>query len=487
MLTFGVVRTAVGIALTVLLCSSAGATDITNDQADAITQAKVLISNEKPVEALNLLRSLTESDPDHTDAYFFLGIAALNVARLPDGHPGAPEDAEARKTLRDEAVESYRHILQQKPGLLGVRLELAKALFERGHCLASVENILEHLFGDDCDAAAHQFRRALAGDLPEAVVATVSRYLAVIQERKRVSGQFRMAVAPDSNVNAGTDAETFRIRSLPVEFEINEEAQATSGIGVVVAVAGDYRHPLALQFFDDTKTRLRIGGSVYRREYSGRRFDDMTLSLHTGPEVLFQRGRVGLLARADHRSYAGDPVSYGLGLRLDGGIRLGNRLWLSGAIQQMERRYQDNPGHDGARFDVDLNLALVLTPAITLGVRGGWQRAHSDRSTLRSGTLKMGAFTSAELPPIIGITGFGLEFSIDTFSTTYDEPGYEIITPDARRDQLSISRLTLYNNTLDLFGFTPGLSLIHERRESNIDDLFDYRRNLAELSFRRLF
>ena len=45
--------------------------------------------------------------------------------------------------------------------------------------------------------------------------------------------------------------------------------------------------------------------------------------------------------------------------------------------------------------------------------------------------------------------------------------------------------MTLFNDNLELFGFVPALSLVHERRDSNIADLFDYRRNRAELSLRR--
>jgi len=457
------------------------------DQAAVVARAKKMIFAGKPLDALDLLRPLAELEPDNTDAHFFRGMAALAAARLPKGAPDAPAGEKARRKLRDEAVESYRRILRRRPGLAGARLRLAQSLFERGRCLGEPEDLLEHLFGDDCDAAAHHFRRALAGRLPDKVAGAVARYLAVVQARKRVSGHFSMAFAPDSNVNAGTDAKTFRLRWLPLEFKINEDARKTSGAGVVVSASGDYRHPLKLEPLPRMMTRLRVGGGFHRREYDHSAFDDMTVFLHAGPEALFPRGRVSLLGRAERRWYAGEPISYGLGARLEGVLRVGRRLWLGGAVERMERRHRGARANDGPRLDVDLNAAFQATPAVTLGGRGGWNRTLAKSPSLRARTRKMGGFASFRLPPVLGVAGFGLALSHDVLLTAYDDPGYFLISPNARRDRLSLSRVTIFNETLEMFGFTPALSLARERRDTNILDIFDYSRHQAEISLRRVF
>ena len=478
------------------------------DLAAVVERAPEMILGGRPAAALELLRPLAERHPEDTDAHFFRGMAAAAVANLPEGRPGAPEDDEARRALRDEAVASFRHILELRPGLAGARLELARVLFERGRCTAPPESLLEHLLGDDCDAAAHHFRRALAGGLPDAFVKAVSRYLAAVQQRKRVSGQLGLAVAPDSNVNAATSVRTVDTRwvifdlesgeAVPVPFALRERDLETSGIGAVISASGEYLHPVGFQLLENSATRLRLGGSLYRREYGGQRFDDMSLAVYTGPQLLFPRGRASLLLKADRRwsgvevetdRWSARTVSRGLGPRLEGGLRLGERLWLGGGIERIERRHPRARLLDGPRLDLDLDLSFAATPAITLGARGGWQRsrARAERPDLSSRIRSLGVFAFADLPPVLGVTGFGVALFHDLLFTRYDEPGYSLISPEARRDRLSISRLVVSNDHLELFGFVPALSLIHERRESNIATLFDYRRNRAEITMSRRF
>ena len=463
------------------------------DPAAVVERARTMIFDGRPAAALELLRPLAERHPENTDAHFFRGMAAAATANLPGDRPGAPKTDETRRTLFDEAVESYRHILESRPGLAGARLELARVLFQRGRCTAPPESLLEHLLGDDCDAAAHHFRRALAGGLPDAITGAVSRFLAVVQARKRVSGRIGLAIAPDSNVNAGTSAHTFATRlrnpltGESLEFEIGQEAREASGIGAVISASGEYLHPAGFRPFERSMTRLRLGGALYRREYGGRRFDDMTLSVYAGPQLLLPRGRASLLVKADRRWNAEKPVSRSLGLRFEGGRRLGERLWLGGGIERAGLRHRRSRVNDGPRTDLDLDLAFSATPAITFGVRGGWQRSRAERPDLRGRTRRIGGFAAADLPPVLGVTGFHAALFHDVLFTRYDEPGYSLVSPEARRDRTSISRLSVSNDHIELFGFVPALSLVRERRETNIGGILDYQRNRAEITMRRVF
>ena len=486
----------------VLLLASALVSAVPADARDraspsdrtTVDRAKEMIFDDKPRAALELLRPLAEGDPDNTNAWFFRGMAAAAIAAVPEGHPDAPADREARRTFYDEAERSYRHVLEADPESPGPRLELARVLFQRGRCLEEPEDLIRHLLGDDCAAAEYHFRRALAGGLPEAVVSAISRYLLAIRVRKRVSGAFSMAIAPDSNVNSGTSARTFvsRLQNIGtgerLEFELGDGARKRSGIGAVLAASGEYHHPTSVRMWEESATRLRLGGRLYRREYAGNRFDDMTVSLHMGPQLLFPVGRMSLLAQADRRWSAGAPESYGLGMRLEGIARIGRRLWASAGVEGTHRRHRElSRPNDGPRLELDTGLHFAATPAVTVGVRGGLQRTRTERPDLRSRTGRIGVFASAELPPVFGLSGFDLGISQDLALIRYDEPGYLLISPDARRDRLSITRLTVANDHLEFLGFVPALSMVHERRASNIGNVYDYRRNRAEITVRRLF
>ena len=153
----------------------------------------------------------------------------------------------------------------------------------------------------------------------------------------------------------------------------------------------------------------------------------------------------------------------------------------------MERRHRVAKDSDGPRLEFDLGLNYPLTPAVTVGLRGGWQGSRTKSRRLRSATRRFGVYGAADLPPVLGVRGFEIGLFHDVLFTRYDELTYFLITPNVRRDRLSISRATVSNDNLELFDFVPALSVVHERRETNIAEVFDYRRTRGELSFRRLF
>ena len=470
----------------------------------AVEHARQMILAGDPVGALELLRALAAERPGDVDILFFRGMAATTAASLSEGHPSAPANDDDRLALYDEAATNYRAILDERPGFAAARLELARVLFERGRCLAEPDDLIEHLLGDDCDAAAYHFRLALAGDLPDAIANAVSRFMAAVRARKRVSGTFSVAVAPDSNINAGTSARRFatRIRNFftgeRLEFEIDERNRATSGLGAVISTSGEYRHPVPFPLHDESATRLRIGGGLYRREYGQSQFDDMTLSAFAGPQLQFPRGLLSVLVKAERRSIADDPVSRGLGFRIEGGLQIGDRMWLNGGVERTEQRYSKAFEYDGPRVDYDVGLSWSATPSVTIGARAGWSRArpqgspqfrHPYRYNLRSRQGRVGGFGVVDLPPILGVSGFEVGAFHDVSFTRYDapSPGYFLATDDARRDRFSITRLTAANDQLEMFGFVPTLSLVHERRSTNISAAIDYKRSRAEIAVRRVF
>ena len=116
---------------------------------------------------------------------FLKGLTALQYSR----HRDVP--AAAREALLDEAIASFRTMLIDQPGLVRVRLELARAFFYKGEDGLSQEH----------------FERVLAGNPPDPVVANVRRFLSLIRARRRWSMYLGFAAAPDTNIG-GTSNET---------------------------------------------------------------------------------------------------------------------------------------------------------------------------------------------------------------------------------------------------------------------------------------
>ena len=103
----------------------------------------------------------------------------------------------------------------------------------------------------------------LASKPPSGVGLNVNRFLAEIRGRKRWSLRVGAAVAPDSNIGAGSDERIIYIdvagQRLP--FRRDQVELTSSGIGISAWAGGEYQYPLGDRY------RLRAGGDITRREY----------------------------------------------------------------------------------------------------------------------------------------------------------------------------------------------------------------------------
>ena len=91
-----------------------------------IAKARALMKLRRYDLALAVLRPLVQ-DPRHRNSVLFLaGIAALEHSQKKG------REAKSRDTLLSEAIAYFRTMLIRNPGLVRVRLELARAFFLKG-------------------------------------------------------------------------------------------------------------------------------------------------------------------------------------------------------------------------------------------------------------------------------------------------------------------------------------------------------------------
>ena len=94
--------------------------------AAEIAKAQALFKAGRFEEALAILRPLAAAGPGHLDIRFQAGMAAIGASKKPD-------IAEAkREALLDEAIAAFRTMLIADPGLVRVRLELARGFLPEG-------------------------------------------------------------------------------------------------------------------------------------------------------------------------------------------------------------------------------------------------------------------------------------------------------------------------------------------------------------------
>ena len=433
------------------------------DEADAAAaaeraaQAQALITGGRFEEAIVLLRPLLEQESIEPNTLFLYGLASLEASQ----RPGRPE--EERETLLNEAIAAFHTMLVQRPEAVRVRLELARAFY---------------LKGEDSLARQH-FEIVLAGGVPEAVVANVNVFLDEIRGRGRWSFNAGFAIAPDTNIGAGSEERTIYIPVFgqPLPFQRDAEELTSSGVGLVLWGGGEYQYPLS------DETRLRAGANVWRRDHSGSQFDDTSVAAHLGPRLLIDpQSEASVLLTAGQRWAGTVKDHHSLGGRLEVGHRVSRSVTVNGRVSLEDRHYRTRTGLDGVAGDISLGGSWVVLPTVRLDFSAGYGRDRPERQRDRNERYRVGAGVSVALPDGFTVSGGG------DYRWTNFEPGWFPNVPDngAREDETWSVRASVFNRGFTLMGFSPELGVVHEVRDTNAQ-LYDYERTSGELRFVRQF
>ena len=423
-----------------------------------VDTARALMGEGRFLEALKVLRPLAERHPDRLEVLFLVGLAGIEASQ----QSGVSD--KVREALLDAAIEALHAMLVQDPGLVRARLELARAFF---------------LKRKDSLARRH-FEQVLAGDLPPAVAANVQRFLIRMRARKRWNVYFGAALAPDSNIGAASDERFIQIHvgGVPLPFRRDQEELTTSGLGLSLWTGGEYQHPLG------ERVRLRMGGDLSRREYPSSEFDQTNLGLHAGPRWLVgARTDVSLLGSARRSLVSGSADYDALGGRFEARRRLTPRVSVTGRASWHDRRYRGGDRRlDGPARDFSLSGSWVATPTVLLdGALGyGTERPELVRNRNTSRWARVGVRKA--LPK-----GFSLGASAQLRWTDFEGEWVPHTPPgELREDRTRTLSASVHHRRFTLYGFSPELAVTNEARTTNAQ-LYDYRKNSAELRFVRQF
>jgi outer membrane protein len=344
------------------------------------------------------------------------------------------------------AITHFRAVLAKDPQQTRVRLELARALMAAG----------------DAQGADYHLRLVQdADDLPEDLARSIRQVRSVIRTKKNWRLGFDIGLAPDTNINSATSAETVDVNFGPqaLELELDEGARARSGTGITANIYGSVRLP--------TSERMAIVTDVDASmvNYSGETFDDYTFQLATGPELrLGENSTVSLQAVGLYRRFGGQTAARQYGAKL--GYQWDPSRTQRVGLQLDGRRAESDfgPGYSGWQLSAVSTYEQVVAKSAVATLSLYARRDAMDLATHASKTVGASVGIGGELPLGInaGVSG-GVSYAV------YDAPQF-IFSPDERKDWRYQGRVYLGFRNIRYWGFSPSV----EYRYSKVDTNYDF-------------
>ena len=353
------------------------------------------------------------------------------------------------------AIAQFQKILVDHPIIPRVRLELARAYF---------------LSGDD-EGAQYHFERALAGNLPEPVIANVRLFLEQIRARRRWQLGFGFGIMPDSNVNQGASAQTVTIGGLP--FTLSSDARETSGVGLLWQLSGERLWNMAERW------RFTASGNLLRKDYGKHQFNDMTLYARIGPRYLFGDGDVGFGLSLGKRLLGDRSYSDAQGLYTDVNHQIGERWLAYASVESQRYRFAEGKGEPGMLTFASGKLRYLLSP-VSL-VEGGMDISQDDTISdeMHHQTVGVSAGYRSE-------AAFGLLYGVSVRTAQSRYPTLQSFFNQHRNDDMTSLSMDVTKRDWQISGFSPVVSLTLIHNNSTIP-LYSYRRTLGQIGFNRQF
>jgi len=353
-----------------------------------------------------------------------------------------------------EAAESFRALLDEKPGTARVRLELARVLALLG----------------DSKAAAREIRQAQAAGLPEEVAVVVDQFAAALRSSRPIGGSFEIALAPDSNVNRATAART--LDTIIAPLVLSEDARARSGLGLKAGGQLYARVPVGSRLA--VVPRLSGLGRFYRAE----RFDDASASALLGVEWQGGKDRVTGSAGAGWRWYGLSPYARTQTLAADWIHAAGRTTQFVTSLAASRARYVRNTLQDGEIYAAAVSIEHALNPG-----RGFTLTASADRQTARD----PGYATASGGLALLGWQEWGKVTLYASAALRRTEGDARLVLfTDRRREWLYQAATGATFRQVTFHGLAPTLRVTWERNVSTVG-LYDYSRLATEIGVTRAF
>lgn len=377
--------------------------------------------------------------------------------------PNSDYRAEARFRLsilreaqgdRQGAIEWLKALLDEKPNAGRPRLELARLLAATG----------------DESGARRELRRAGAAGLPEDVARIVDRFATALRSSRTIGGAIEVAIAPDSNINRATTQE--RVDTVVAPLTLSKDARATSGVGFSLSAQGFARGQISDQV--DLLSRASLRADLYGKSH----FNDVVMTLASGPEFRLGGARVRPAAIAQRRWFGGDLYSESYGGSLNVLKPLDRVSQVEGELTLLHSNYARVPVQDGLLADFNLAYDRALSPrfSVRAAVRTTRQDAKVDfLSTDSVGVDLVASRAFGKQLGFVQLSGFrlGADGRDPLFGRTREDKRFDVTAG------LILRRFSWR-------GLAPLVRVIHTESDSTIP-IYDFRRTRVEFALSREF
>lgn len=393
--------------------------------AQLLQKAEEFVAAKDYEHALPMAQALGQAPGYEFQSRYLVGFIAVETGDL--------KTAEAQ----------FRAILENNPKQTRVRLELARVMMMRG------KN----------SSADYHFRLAAEDkSLPEDIARTVRNARSILRDQRIWRFSFNLGLAPDTNINSATSAETVNINFGPFELPLtlDPNARKKSGIGQT----GGFSAGLRLKASD--KIAVLIESDARFVNYKDQFADDVQIQMAAGPELrLGDTSSVSLQGLAEQRWYGGRVANRDFGGRLgfqkvlDAGQRIGIEI---------DGRHTDShfsPAYSGWLAGGNITYERII---------GGTFIASASLFG-RKDMLESAAYSNHSYGASIGVGGelpmglnAGLSGSISR--AKFDAP--QMLYSTERRDDLRFfGRAYLGMRSVSLLGFSPSVEYNFTKIDSN--------------------
>ncbi len=356
---------------------------------------------------------------------------------------------------RRRAAAWFQKLLDEKPDAPAVRIELAELLLQL----------------NDAGGARRQFQRAAASRaLPDSVSRALGRAGAALLDSAPVQLSVRFGLAPNTNINRATQAQTVDIYGLP--FTLGQSARAQSGIGLTSSLDLVIQRPI------DRSSRLVAELSANGTFYRNTVFNDLALGASIGPEIGGRTRSFRPAIVVGERWYGAQRLYSLYGLSMTWRQALTSTAQASLTLSESRLAYTYRPDLSGHTYAAALvyERALSARTALQLGLTASRGLASDPAQSTRlvGGTIAL----SRDVGRFIAFGQLGVSRTVGDAPFAY--------LGAARRDLQTSAEFGLIYKRISVWGFSPQVRLKHSENSSPVA-LFAFKQTSFELSLARSF